>query len=209
MLEQHRIASRPRTRCDADAARAAKGSDNLAPYRGSRQELTRSLQASEFRTPEERNCLIWIWMVVIGSWRVDGALEPEGRLLSGVFFSKFHEAESWDRIERVMRQFFWDAQLGRVWKLCWQEAFDDYQLQVGNRGSESGIVEIGGGSTAGKSSCANQVDNSRGPTCHQNDTFFPANGPNDPLQIINLDFPDLDGLLLGTSTGSILIHLIG
>jgi hypothetical protein len=85
-----------------------KGSDNLAPCRGSRQELTRSLPASEFRSPEERNCLIWIWMVVIRSWRVDGALGPEGRLLSGVFFSKFYEAESWDRIERVMRQFLWD-----------------------------------------------------------------------------------------------------
>ena len=127
---------------------AIKGLDNLAPYRGSRQELTRSLPASEFKTPEERNCLIWIWMVVVESWYVDGALAREGLLLSVAFFNKFDEAGSWDRIEMVMRQFFWDEQLARVWRQCWQEAFDDYQLRLASRES----ITAGEGSTAEETS---------------------------------------------------------
>lgn len=129
-----------------------KTSGNFAPYRGSRQELTRSLPACEPRTPEEVRCFIWIWIVVIQSWRVDEALDPRGLRLSAVLFARFDEAGSWDQVESIMRQFFWDEPLAIVWKSCWQEAFDDYQLQVGGHRVE---VEEGEGSTAQKTSTFN------------------------------------------------------
>ncbi|EXJ78739.1 hypothetical protein A1O1_09141 [Capronia coronata CBS 617.96] len=98
----------------------------LASYRGSRQELTRSLPFTRGWTPEERQCLIWIWMIVITSWRTDHALSGEGLWLSHSFFSKIEDARSWESVETAMRQFFWSEPLSEVWKTSWREAFNHH-----------------------------------------------------------------------------------
>ncbi|EXJ81164.1 hypothetical protein A1O3_07454 [Capronia epimyces CBS 606.96] len=101
----------------------------ITAYRGSRQELTRSLSFTPHRNPDERACLIWIWMVVISSWRVNAALSHEGLSLSRMFCTKFEEARTWTSIETAMRRFFWYDPLSEGWKTTWREALSEYDTQ--------------------------------------------------------------------------------
>lgn len=98
----------------------------ITGYRGSRQELTRSLPFTPHRSPDEKACLVWIWVVVISSWRTTSALAPEGLLLSRKFFENFEEARSWTSIEWAMRRFFWYGPLKEAWKTNWREALDSF-----------------------------------------------------------------------------------
>ncbi|KIX09471.1 uncharacterized protein Z518_00551 [Rhinocladiella mackenziei CBS 650.93] len=105
----------------------ARSSSKLTAFRGSRQELTRSLPFTSRRNPEERYCLVWIWMIVIGSWQWDLDLSQDGLSKCRSFFDNFEEARSWNRIESAMHQFFWYEPLAKGWKASWQQVLGSYQ----------------------------------------------------------------------------------
>ncbi|OAL33333.1 hypothetical protein AYO20_07344 [Fonsecaea nubica] len=101
----------------------------VAAYRGSRQELTRSLPFTQAQTPDQRGCLIWIMMIVIRSWGMELPLAPPAVALSRCFFTQFPGATSWDAVESTMRCFFWYNPLTDGLMNSWQHALDAVQKQ--------------------------------------------------------------------------------
>jgi len=110
-----------------DSHRQSGSSSKLTPYRGTRQELTRSLPFTRERNAEEKTCLIWVWMIAIGSWKMDHDLGQGSLSLTQHFFDRFEEAALWNAVETAMRQFFWYEPLVEGWKRSWREALDDYR----------------------------------------------------------------------------------
>ncbi|OQU97346.1 Fungal specific transcription factor domain-containing protein [Cladophialophora immunda] len=101
----------------------------VAAYRGSRQELTRSLPFTQAEGPEERACLVWIMMIVIRSWGLELPLADQAIPLGRSFFEQFPEARSWDAVESTMRYFFWYEPLEEGLRSSWQQALDKYQRE--------------------------------------------------------------------------------
>lgn len=95
--------------------------DATTVYRGSRLALTRTLPATKYANRTERDCLIWIYMVTVESWRAGEILAPQGRELLGLMLDRFDEAAEWTKLQVVMRNFFWYEPLAHQWKLCWQQ----------------------------------------------------------------------------------------
>lgn len=121
--------------CDTHSQRGS--TSKLTPYRGTRQELTRSLPLTRDRNTEERNCLIWVWMIALGSWKMDRDLGHGSLSLTQRFFDRFEESRSWNVVETAMRQFFWYEPLADEWQSTWRQAFDDYQAYRGTVQSHS------------------------------------------------------------------------
>ncbi|KAI1613992.1 hypothetical protein EDD37DRAFT_474536 [Exophiala viscosa] len=111
-------------------------SSKLTPYRGSRQELTRSLPLTPLLGSDERACLIWIWMIVIGSWKMSHDTNDQSFFLCCTFFERFEEVKQWDYVAGVMRQFLWYEPLYHGWRTSWREALDDYDRALRWRSSQ-------------------------------------------------------------------------
>nr|KAK5440906.1 hypothetical protein LTR18_007510 [Exophiala xenobiotica] len=116
-------------------------SAKITPYRGARRELTRSLQFTPSSNAAERACLIWIWMIVVASWKRDHDLCDESLWLYQAFFEKFEEVRSWQAVSHAMRQFLWYQPLAQPWQTSWREALNDYQRMQQN----PRLVEIASG----------------------------------------------------------------
>jgi hypothetical protein len=59
-------------------------------------------------TNDTIECLIWIWMVLIHSYCLEGSVLPDGLSYLGEFKFHFPEWQSWTRIESdVLPNFFW------------------------------------------------------------------------------------------------------
>ncbi len=102
----------------------------VAAYRGSRQELTRSIPFILPRSPEQRSCLIWIWMIVLRSWSLELSLPSQVASLSEAFFGDSSEAHSWALVEQAMSRFFWYPPLAEGFRRSWLSAFDAAHLNT-------------------------------------------------------------------------------
>ncbi|OAP61427.1 hypothetical protein AYL99_03630 [Fonsecaea erecta] len=102
----------------------------VAAYRGSRQELTRSLPFTQTRSPEERACLIWITMIVMRSWGLETPLAAQAIALGRSFFAQFTEARSWDAVESAMRCFFWYEPLADGLISSWLQALTTHEKEL-------------------------------------------------------------------------------
>ncbi|KIW89748.1 uncharacterized protein Z519_09905 [Cladophialophora bantiana CBS 173.52] len=101
----------------------------VAAYRGSRQELIRSLPFTRAQNPEERACLIWIMMIVMRSLGLELRLATQAMALSKRLFAQFAEARSWNAVESAMRRFFWYEPLAGELRSRWRQALDEYQKE--------------------------------------------------------------------------------
>ncbi|EXJ66102.1 uncharacterized protein A1O5_10717 [Cladophialophora psammophila CBS 110553] len=101
----------------------------VAAYRGSRQELIRSLPSTRTQNPEERACLIWIMMIVIRSLGLELPLATQAIALGKRFFAQFAEVRSWDAVESAMRRFLWYEPLAGGLRNSWRQALDEYQRE--------------------------------------------------------------------------------
>ncbi|KAK5064744.1 hypothetical protein LTR84_000578 [Exophiala bonariae] len=110
-----------------DKHNPSSSSAKITAYRGSRKELTRSLPYTQIRNMEERNCLTWIWIVLLGSWNSDLDFRGHTSELSRVFFENIEEARRWEDVEILMRQFFWHDGLTRRWYDSWWQALIAFQ----------------------------------------------------------------------------------
>ena len=120
----------------------------ITAYRGSRQELTRSLPFTQQHNVQEQACLLWIWIVLLASWKLEFNLQENDFPLSQAFFDKFPEAKRWKTVETIMRRFLWYEPLAQVWKASWQEAL---YVSQGMKMTELPILTAGA------------ADNGRGP----------------------------------------------
>ena len=95
--------------------------DSTTVYRGARQALTTTLPSTHYSNQIERECLIWIYMTTIESWRNGEGLATKGKELMQLMLSRFAEAASWPTLDFVLRRFFWFEPLARQWYKCWEE----------------------------------------------------------------------------------------
>ncbi|KAJ9611509.1 hypothetical protein H2200_004693 [Cladophialophora chaetospira] len=98
----------------------------VAAYRGSRQELTKSVPLTVPRSAQERACLIWIWMIVLRSWSLEIPPALRTLALAKAFFAEFAESESWTTVEATMQRFFWYPPLEEDFRRVWALTFDAY-----------------------------------------------------------------------------------
>ncbi|OAP64485.1 hypothetical protein AYL99_00457 [Fonsecaea erecta] len=72
----------------------------------------------------ERDCLIWMWLVVISSWTAtDGADSDHAASLQRAFRARFPEhGGDWECLDCVLRQFFWTNGLNVEMKRFWESS---------------------------------------------------------------------------------------
>lgn len=96
-------------------------------YRMPRQGLTAKLHATICRPEDEIECLIWIWIVTIDSWRLlDGSLQSEGVRLMQQFKSQFVDLRE-DNIDEICWKFFWFEDMSFHLKRNWTRTFESDQ----------------------------------------------------------------------------------
>jgi hypothetical protein len=71
--------------------------------------------------PAQRNCLIWISMVAVESWRTGHLLQSSGRHLMQDVMSRYEETRNWQTFENILKMFLWYEPLGAMLQACWQE----------------------------------------------------------------------------------------
>jgi hypothetical protein len=88
----------------------------------SRTKLAQGLPwVPETGDAETVECLVWMWMVLIDSYRLEGAVLPaEGLSCLGEFKFHFPDWSSWARIEdEVLPKFFWRDGDSNAIKKAW------------------------------------------------------------------------------------------
>lgn len=111
----------------------SSNSAKITAYRGSRKELTRSLPYMQHRNMQERHCLIWVWVILLGSWNLDLDFNRHTGELSQSLFENIEETRRWEDVEMVMRQFFWHDTLTPRWRASWTEALGHFQARSMSR----------------------------------------------------------------------------
>ena len=93
-----------------------------------RHVLTISLPIYEEQSWEERQALIWCWMVAVDAWRTpdsekrgsDHELRKEGCDLLRKMRRRFPTtAEQWPTVETVCKRFLWAERLSQWWAVRW------------------------------------------------------------------------------------------
>jgi hypothetical protein len=90
----------------------------------SRTKLAQALAlAPTFNDVVEIECMVWIWMVLIDSYRLEGSVLPKLGLSSlGEFKWHFPELQSWESIENdILPRFFWREGDSVAIKKAWNQ----------------------------------------------------------------------------------------
>ena len=103
--------------------------DSAAVCQGARQALTKTLPLTRYSNQTERDCLIWIYMTTIESWRTGDDLAAPGRELMRQMTTRFVQTTSWPALNNILKKFFWYEPLARQWFTCWQQGM---QSRPGN-----------------------------------------------------------------------------
>ena len=93
-----------------------------AAYKRLGNELTAFVQDY---TPEseERNCLIWIRILIMAWWREQSGPTPEGvDMISEMVRGNVIDGSSWAELEIIFYQFLWNEEMGRYCRTFWEEA---------------------------------------------------------------------------------------
>ena len=70
--------------------------------------------------PMQRECWIWMYMVLLDAWSENGELMPEaGQVLLMQFLDFFPDIRSWNALEAVLRRFFWTDKFKRSCYSSW------------------------------------------------------------------------------------------
>lgn len=94
---------------------------------GRRLELTHKLpNVDETRlTRTQLDCLIWLWLVGIESWRARGVVAPRGRMLLYELLQRFRHTGTWSTadLDKLCYKFFWTKHFSRRARLSgiWPE----------------------------------------------------------------------------------------
>ena len=87
--------------------------------RGARSRATRSIPLYTPRSEAERKCLIWMWVVVIDSWRMGPRLQEGGVSSLCAFQTRFPEYRHVDAVVELGDQFLWTRYLTSSVYLYW------------------------------------------------------------------------------------------
>ena len=93
----------------------------MSMYASSRRLLTQQvhLLESQITGQDEKDCWIWIWMVVIGSWSERDCLTTAGVTLLVQFHQQFPELRTWSQLDQVLARFFYPHTFQASCKTYW------------------------------------------------------------------------------------------
>ena len=78
------------------------------------------LLESHISHPSQRECWIWMYMVLLDAWSENERLVPSvGEMLLPQFLEAFPEITSWNRLDEVLRRFFWTEKFKRSCHSSW------------------------------------------------------------------------------------------
>ena len=83
------------------------------------------IETHDIRAVEKtmRECLIWIWLVLIDSWRAtDGVESVDAMQLQDLLIIDFPECAGWDSVEIVLTRFFYTEEMRTKLKCSWRES---------------------------------------------------------------------------------------
>ena len=75
-------------------------------------------------TAIERKCVVWMWLMVIDTWRIsnsDGTFLLQGHDMLWQFHRRFPEYRSWTDLQSLTRLFFWTGDMETYWSRRWEE----------------------------------------------------------------------------------------
>jgi hypothetical protein len=91
-----------------------------AVYNGSRMKLTNDIRKRRKGSVEEEECLLWIWMVLVDSWRnASGMLLPAGIELMEHARGRWEHVKDWPTASWILRDFFWDEGFAKRCEFYW------------------------------------------------------------------------------------------
>ena len=98
-----------------------------------RHVLTIALPMYEEQSWEEREAVIWCWMVALDAWRThdsgkrdgDDELHKEGQDLLRKMRGRFPKTtEHWQSLEMACKKFFWTDILSEWWQTRWERIIE-------------------------------------------------------------------------------------
>jgi hypothetical protein len=91
-----------------------------AVYNGSRMNLTNVIRKTIMGCMEEERCLMWIWMVLVDSWRnASEKLLPTGIELMDQSRERWGYVRDWSEVTEILGSFFWDKAFASRCRLYW------------------------------------------------------------------------------------------
>jgi hypothetical protein len=91
-----------------------------AVYNGSRMNLTNVIKKTRMGGVEEEECLMWIWMVLVDSWRdASEKLLPTGIELMHQSRERWEKVRDWNEVAETLGSFFWDKAFANRCRFYW------------------------------------------------------------------------------------------
>jgi hypothetical protein len=79
--------------------------------RGARFEVTSKLDSYSPQSKSEEKCMIWMWIVIIDSWRMGSQLQPDGVSLLFRLQSRFPALRGVGAAIQIAKLFIWTRDL--------------------------------------------------------------------------------------------------
>ena len=92
-------------------------------YNAMTTQLSEKLVQFQPGTHTEKNCVAWMWLMVIDSWRIggsDGILLSPGYSVLRQFHQRFPGYRSWADARDLTRLFFWTGDMETFWSKNWE-----------------------------------------------------------------------------------------
>jgi hypothetical protein len=89
--------------------------------RGSRFEITKKIGTYSPQSQTEEECLIWMWIVIIDSWRLGSRLQPSGISLLFNLQSRFPALRHVSAVTDIANRFIWTGDLNKSVHVYWDD----------------------------------------------------------------------------------------
>jgi hypothetical protein len=98
-------------------------SSNYYPsaFRGSRHALTKKISSYAPKSQAEEDCLIWMWVIAIDSWRTSSGLPQPGLALLFKLQSRLPALRSLSAVNAIVRQFLWPREFSIAANRYWED----------------------------------------------------------------------------------------
>ena len=90
-------------------------------FRGARFEITKKISSFSPISKSEENCLIWMWVIVIDSWRMERRLSADGLSMLLGLQSRFPKMRHVTSITDIANQFLWTSFLTKSVYMYWDD----------------------------------------------------------------------------------------
>lgn len=95
----------------------------MTVYNGPRAFLTKNISLIRASEASEKDCLVWMWMVLIDSWRSDdGLLLSSGDVLLMQLRRRFPDLRAWSKLNGILGKFFYPEPFAVACKTIWESS---------------------------------------------------------------------------------------